>query len=365
MAITEKVYSINILENGPTGDNLIGIPLSAPIVNYSTSSLTFLIDDGVVQITVDGAFPQFASAPSTLEELVANQSAGSIFVNGYSGSLGPSWTGDNPPSGTLLIEQSSDTPYAFSMMLDPLTLERAKEIYSGDDLFYGSTSPDISDDRVFGFGGDDTFYTYGTGDRYDKVYGGDGIDTAVYEAPRGYFEIFPAPERIYNVLTDARDLDGFSVVDRTGDESGDQLVDVERLRFTDTNVALDFERGQNGFKAAALITTIFGSDYIPSYFAPAVGLVDDGMANDQIAQLVIDLGLISTASNETFVETIYENVIGMAPDSLTRAIYADQLSSGDISHAELISLGANVPLIENQMDDLGDWRISGLEYLGF
>jgi len=365
MSITEKVFSVNIIENGPIGDNLKATPLSSQITSYSASNLSFLVDDGVVQITLNGSFPELDSSPTTLGDLLEFQSADSIFINGYSGSLGPSWSSDNPPSGTLLIEQSSDIPYSMSLLLEPLTLSKAQELYSGDDVFYGSTSSDVADDRIFGFGGDDIFYTYGTGDYYDKVYGGDGVDTAVYDAPKSHFEIFPAPTKIYNVLTSARDLEGYSVVDRKGDQSGDQLVDVERLRFTDTNVALDFERGQNSFKAAAMITTIFGAEYIPSYFAPAVGLFDDGMTDNQIAQLVIDLGLISTTSSEAFVETVYENIVGVQPDNLTKAIYSNQLDSGDISYAELIVLGANVPLIENQMGNLSDWRISGLEYVGF
>ena len=364
MAVIDKAFSVNIIDNGPNQGNQDGMSSDSSITNYSTEAVSFLIDEGLAQVTVYGSFPDILP-PQTLNDLFISYPADSLFIDRYTGSLGPNYEGDSATVGTLISDVSSDLSMPFSALINPFSLALTADFYSGDDTFIASKFSGVADDRMFGFGGNDTFYTYGTGERYDKVYGGDGIDTAVYESPRNYFEIFPAPNKIYNTLTDARDLDGYTVVDRTGDESGDQLVDVERLRFTDTNVALDFGRDQNSFKAAALITTLFGSDSISDYFAPAVGLFDDGMTGNQIAQLVIDLGLVSTSSNEKFVETIYENVIGIAPDSLTIAIYANQLDSGDISHAGLVALGASVPLIENQIEDLGDWRISGLDYFGF
>ena len=69
--------------------------------------------------------------------------------------------------------------------------------------------------------------------------------------------------------------------------------------------------GDNSYKAAALITTMFGAELIPTYFSPAVSLVDQGSTDGQIAQLVIDLGLLDTSSNETFFSEIYQNVLGV------------------------------------------------------
>ena len=143
------------------------------------------------------------------------------------------------------------------------------------------------------------------------------------------------------------------------------VTNVERLELTNTRVALDFEQGQNGFKAAALITTMFGAELIPTYFSPAVSLVDQGSTEEQIAQLVIDLGLLDTSSNETFFSEIYQNVLGVEPDALTRALYVNQLDSGQLSHAGLVVIGSNASIIEAQMSELTTWREVGLEYLGF
>jgi len=114
-----------------------------------------------------------------------------------------------------------------------------------------------------------------------------------------------------------------------------------------------------------MITTLFGADLIPTYFAPAVGLIDDGMSEIAIAQLVIDLGLIESSSNQSFVAEIYENVVGQSPDPLTLALYTSQLDKGELTQAGLVAIGASVPLIEAQITDLSSWRESGLEYLGF
>lgn len=140
---------------------------------------------------------------------------------------------------------------------------------------------------------------------------------------------------------------------------------IERLEFTDKKVAVDFERGENSFKAAALITTMFGSDLIPTYFAPAVDLIDQGSSIDQIAQLAIDLGLVDASSNENFFANVYENVVGVEADPSTQALYVSQLDSGELSQAELVVIGANASIIEAQMSELATWRESGLDYLDF
>lgn len=177
----------------------------------------------------------------------------------------------------------------------------------------------------------------------DQLNGGAGVDTAVFSLAR---------------LAISQSNNQFQV-------GNDTLTNIERLEFTDKKVAVDFERGENSFKAAALITTMFGSDLIPTYFAPAVDLIDQGSSIDQIAQLAIDLGLVDASSNENFFANVYENVVGVEADPSTQALYVSQLDSGELSQAELVVIGANASIIEAQMSELATWRESGLDYLEF
>ena len=242
--------------------------------------------------------------------------------------------------------------------------------FAGDDVFTGDRDV-ASSDGAHGYGGNDRFVmTYGK-DFTEKFRGGDGIDTAVFESSSNHWKISPT-DSAWNPMTDKPELDGYRIEDNrlTGTSTYGvnghilEIVEVERLVFTDKKVALDFGRGENSYTTAALITTMFGSESVPTYFGPAVGLVDQGQTAEQIAQLVIDLNLIDVSSNKNFVETIYKNVVGVAPDPLTQAIYAGQLDSGAISHAGLVAIGSNASLIESQMSELAAWQNSGLDYLG-
>ena len=251
------------------------------------------------------------------------------------------------------------------------TQAEIETMYAGDDLFIGDRV-NAGGDGIYGYGGNDRFVmTYS--DQYtEKFRGGDGVDTAVFESASEHWTI-NSTDSAWNTFTQQGDLIGYNVTDTrfletdTYGEFGHvmQIVEVERLEFTDKKVALDFEQGENSFKAAALITTMFGSDLIPTYFAPAVNLVDQGSTVAQIAQLVIDLGLVDASSNQQFFSNIYENVIGVEADPLTQALYVSQLDSGELSQAGLVAIGANASIIESQMSELATWRESGLDYLGF
>jgi len=362
VSVVSTAYLSEVFRNGP--DDQLYFTNDTEIISSSTSNIKYLWGDGAYYINYFGSFSLPNQSLSTYGDLLEFGGSTSS-ISRYTITAGPSHP-EGVAEGMLLLKETLSAPISLSDVSQPANYQFVTDYYSGDDTFIASKAEGIAaDDIIFGFGGNDTFYTYGTGERYDKVYAGDGIDTAVYEAPRSNFDIFRAPNNIYNVLTDARDLEGFSVVDRVGNESGDQLVDVERLRFTNTNVALDFGREQNSYKAAAMITTLFGADLIPTYFGPAVGLIDDGMSEIAIAQLVIDLGLIESSSNQSFVAEIYENVVGQSPDPLTLALYTSQLDKGELTQAGLVAIGASVPLIEAQITDLSSWRESGLEYLGF
>ena len=246
--------------------------------------------------------------------------------------------------------------------LDQRFMDVWPELLSGNDLIEGG----IQSDNLLGYSGDDRLITGGGSDFID---GGDGLDVAVLTGESGYelndsviiVKSMNSPTDLYASVSEE-----YLTIPVTG-SSGQTIyvTNVERLEFTNTRVALDFEQGRNGFKAAALITTMFGAELIPTYFSPAVSLVDQGSTDGQIAQLVIDLGLLDTSSNETFFSEIYQNVLGVEPDTLTQALYVNQLDSGQLSHAGLVAIGSNASIIEAQMSELTTWREVGLEYLGF
>lgn len=355
---TRKGHGLeNIPDDGPGSLT----PRDFIVTQGNATSGTIRADDGEnsVIVEVEGNFKAF-------DELIGRswEEASGLLSGSYTKEVVTSSWGDIETIATYqhlsprVVEQES----AFDE-----TLAGLSEEWSGNDRFIGDRDNPSSDD-VRGYGGNDIFYmTYGFGE-YERFDGDEGVDTVIFESSSSHWDISPVNLR-FNVQTQTA-LTGYLVEDvryTSSDMYGEnghilEIVDVERLQFTDQTVALDFDRGQNGHQAVSLITTVFGSEWITSYFESAVDLLDEGLTANEIAQLVIDLGLVDTGSNERFVAAIYENVVGRTPDSLTQALYSDQLSTGELTHADLIAIGSQSPLVELQIPDLSQWQQHGLGY---
>ena len=143
-----------------------------------------------------------------------------------------------------------------------------------------------------------------------------------------------------------------SVKDKVGSLGNETLNNIQRIKFSDGSVlALDFQTGQNGFNAAMLIGTAFGSGSVSTYFAAAVSLFDQGQTNAQIAKLIeqnslieSQLGIANTntsASNKAWVDYVYKNVVGALPDLLTEAIYVTGLANGTYTRDQILTLATN------------------------
>jgi len=158
------------------------------------------------------------------------------------------------------------------------------------------------------------------------------------------------------------------MVSRSGDsiqifhnDFGEYLVGVERLHFNDTAIAFDFDKDQSGYKAATLIGTAFGAEYIDDYFSIGVHFFDNNATIAEIATLIDDLGLIESMvgqSNEAWVTHVYENVVGFQPNDAELALYTGYLDSGYFNKADLLVLAQGVSLIDWQVN------IAGLKYEG-
>lgn len=209
---------------------------------------------------------------------------------------------------------------------------------------YGSQSDDVTE----GTASTDVFVA-SAGD--DVIDGGEGID-----------RFYVAMDRDSAIVSS----DGEKVTLATA-EGTTVLSEVERLDFFDKSVAFDFDRGEAGYNAVTIIGTAFGSDYVNQYFAAGLSLFDAGRSLNEVAGLIVELGLIESVvgnSSSAWVREIYKNVIGVAPDPFTEAIYSNYLDTGEYSRADLLVLAAGVPVIEQQVN-LSGLQESGLEYSPF
>lgn len=360
MSVTSQSFEkTNSLYNIPTPPEpggfsanlmtVVGTPTSS-LINLSATYKGLLLE-----ASVTGTF-QFGNVmPKNFEDLMNSKTQAA--------------TVEFKVDGVLYSKDSYSPPVDLKLQDNAYVLvSAATVVFGGNDTFIGALNPgkDGAGDTVDGFGGNDVFYGNGSGSWDDTFYGGAGTDTSVYRGKSTSYTIESAS--VWNEYSQKSDLQGYVVTDKTGLDGRQQLSGVERLKFTDGTLALDFSRGENGYKAAMLIGAAFGKDKVSTFFAPAIGLFDQGMTTDGVAKLVTDLKLIEntigSSSNKAFVSAVYKNVTGVLPDALTEAMFTSYLDNGAMDKSQLLSLASGVAVLENQIGLTG-LQTTGLIYTSF
>lgn len=141
----------------------------------------------------------------------------------------------------------------------------------------------------------------------------------------------------------------------------DEVIVPERL------IHSDFSSGSNGHSVAMLIGSAFGSEYLDDYFGIGLSLMDDGMNLPEMANLIVETGLVESiagASHADWVTHVYENVTGVSADPSIVSIFVEQLDSGAATKAELIVAASALDSLGEQINLVG-LQSDGLEYLPY
>ena len=234
-----------------------------------------------------------------------------------------------------------------------LTLAAATVIenaYAGDgnDTLIGNSSAN----RLWGMRGDDQL-TGGAGN--DELDGGPGLDTAHYSGARGTYLVSRAGSE-------------WRVNDNRSTEGNDRLLAIERLDFSDIDVALDTGVEGHAGQVAQIIRGIFGaaSLKVPQYVGIGLQLLDGGMGYAPLVQLAIDtdifVRLAGSHSNRDFVNLVYKNVVGVAPGAADLAYYVALLDGGSFTQASLGVLACQHSL-NTQSVELVGLVSTGIEYV--
>lgn len=182
--------------------------------------------------------------------------------------------------------------------------------------------------------------------------GGDGVDVAVFGAPRAACRITPAGGGF--VVADTRVSAGLS-----GGDGTDTLVAVERLRFTDQSIALDLD-GHAGV-VVKLIAATFGAAALSDAVTIGSGLalLDGGMAPDALAERWMSVAGAGTPA--AVVARLWTNLVGQAPTAEQAQPFVDALLAG-MPVGEFTLMAANAELNLAHIDLVGLAR-SGIEYV--
>ena len=200
-------------------------------------------------------------------------------------------------------------------------------------------------DTLTAGGGNDTLTGGGGNDALD---GGAGVDQAVYSGNRVSYTI-------------TRTVSGHTVA---GPDGVDTLTRIERLQFSDKKVALDLGLGEAAGNTVRIIGAAFDAAAIqqhPDWVGTGLSFFDSGMSMLAVSERVVPiLGLGNTA----FVNTVYQNVVGVAPSAADRDYFVGLLvgSGGTMSQAELLVLAANTDPNAVNIDLVG-LQQSGVEFI--
>ncbi|SEN41198.1 hypothetical protein [Nitrosomonas marina] len=186
----------------------------------------------------------------------------------------------------------------------------------------------------------------------DTLIGNAAIDTAAYNGHSTDYEIKKVAEGHWSV-------DHL----RNGPDGTDTLIDIERITFSDTSLALDLS-GNAGI-TAKLMGAIFGQSSITNKQLAAAGLrlLDNGTSYETLSQFAINAALGNSATDHNaVVHQLYQNVTGFAPSATEESYYVELLDTGEHTISSIGILAAETTLNQNNIDLVG-LSLTGLEFL--
>ncbi len=234
---------------------------------------------------------------------------------------------------------------------------RALAIAAGtliENAFGGDANDSLTGNRLanqlHGMRGNDVL-TGGEGD--DWLDGGAHLDTARYSGLRDAYRV-------------SRSGSDWQV--SSSSEGNDRLSGVERLDFSNVDLALDTGTDGHAGQTAQIIRALFGaaSLKVPQYVGIGLRLLDGGMSYAALVELAIATpefaALAGSRSNRDFVQWIYKNVVGVAPSAGALADYTALLDRGTYTQASLAVLACQID-INTGSAELTGLLSTGLEFV--
>jgi subtilisin-like proprotein convertase family protein len=178
-------------------------------------------------------------------------------------------------------------------------------------------------DTVSGGSGRDTL-DGGAGN--DLISGGPGIDVALYLGPRANYAV-------------SQTVSGFAVRDQAGADGNDQLTQVERLKFSDTMVALDING--DGGQAFRIYQAAFDRTPDSTGLGYWIGQMDSGTSLLDVARGFVESTEFkalygSNPENADIVTRFYSNVLHRVADAAGASYWTNLLDSHAVSSADVL-----------------------------
>lgn len=157
-----------------------------------------------------------------------------------------------------------------------------------------------------------------------------------------------------------REFDNSWYVDGKAQNEGiDHLINIERLGFSDINIALDLN--SNAGTTAKILGAVFGKDSVQNkqYVGIGLDLLDKGMDYSTLAGLAVNAAGLKT--NDQIVSTLWKNIVGTTASATDKAPFIELLEHG-MTVGDLAKLAAETSLNTTNINLVG-LAATGLEYL--
>jgi len=243
---------------------------------------------------------------------------------------------------------------------------------SGDDIFEGIPLTG-GNDRVQGMGGNDRFKGYDNRDDWaEQFYGGDGLDTSIYQGKISEYVVTASANASEEILdgraNDGSRVSGFYIRDTVVDrDDNDALIEVERLEFEvaeengANRIALDIDG--NAGTAAKMVGVLRGKEDLSNLklIGALIYNLDAGMSYEDVLGVALDVLLGANKTSEAIVELVFTNLVGEAPTQDVKTELASYMDSDAYSQAGFARAIADLELNATNINLVG-LSDTGLQY---
>jgi subtilisin-like proprotein convertase family protein len=328
---------------------LIGQPESADDVYVYTNEYPDIVAQDpsrAVLRDTDGGINTINTAALGFGNLIDLTGQSSSALNGAPFSVAP-----GVKVGTVIGGDGGDVLIASDLV--PTTLRGGP----GNDLLVGGVLADLliggsGDDQLIGGAGNDRL---DGGPGNDRLLGDQGFDSAVFPALRS------------QITVSLQVTAGLMQYRIAGPTIGtDTAAGIERLHFADMSIALDLEG--NAGAAVRLVGALFGPQKVSdkSLLGQWIDAIDRGASlATAVTQAVGSAQFAAAAggrSNADFVNLVYKNVVGTAPDPWSFDYFVGLLNRGEYTQPSLALLAVELELTGQQVGLVGLVN-TGVEYI--
>jgi len=173
---------------------------------------------------------------------------------------------------------------------------------------------------------------------HNKLDGGEGADTAVYLMAKDSY-IITTIDPGWRIESSAGDIDN--------------LDNIERLKFLDTNIAYDLDG--NAGTVAKIIGAVFGKESLvrKDYVGIGLNLLDNGMSYTELMDLALNVKLGNGYSDAAEVSLLYANLIGRELSNSDLNYWTSTISSGQFTQNSLAIMAADHEINTTHIDLVG------------